>query len=280
MPSEMTDAYGPGYYTHSPVASGGAAPVGVSGAAADTAVRFERRLALAMKLMPLLRPFIHDVLQGSRRWVPDSAISVIDVGSGGGQFVDRMHREGIAVAAIEPDVHAAVHRNERLSGRVWTSVASAAESGGRWHVALLHHVAEHLEDPVGELRSVGSLLLPGGTLTVVTPNALGLGRTIFGRFFRDLDPPRHTHVFSRSSLEAVLRAAGYVDVQVRTSARHARHAVVDAISIAATGLIGRCPRVVAALVGTVYGAVAAFAWQLARETGDELVATARWPDGR
>ncbi|MGC8514039.1 MAG: methyltransferase domain-containing protein [Acidimicrobiales bacterium] len=82
-------------------------------------------------------------------------------------------------------------------------------------------VLEHLRDPVAVLRRASKLLAPGGSVVISIPNvAHGSVRLslLEGRFdYRPLGLLDDTHLrfFTRSSLEAMLGAAGFSAVDVR-----------------------------------------------------------------
>lgn len=53
----------------------------------------------------------------------------------------------------------------------------------------------------------------GGTIYIETPNVQSLGHDRSGRFWRDLDVPRHLILFNLQSLEKALSDAGFIDIQ-------------------------------------------------------------------
>jgi 2-polyprenyl-3-methyl-5-hydroxy-6-metoxy-1,4-benzoquinol methylase len=71
------------------------------------------------------------------------------------------------------------------------------------------HFIEHISDPLGMLQECQRLLKPGGLLFMLTPNAGGWGHRIYRRDWRGLEPPRHLHIFTPSSLAEICRRAGF-----------------------------------------------------------------------
>jgi SAM-dependent methyltransferase len=81
----------------------------------------------------------------------------------------------------------------------------------------MNHVIEHVPSPVETLRTCARLLKPGGKLVAVTPNTAGLCARVYGSSWRELDPPRHLHLFDRNNLRAAAAMAGYAVIDVRTT---------------------------------------------------------------
>lgn len=134
-----------------------------------------------------------------------------------------MRDRGWSVAGIDPDPEAVnvakeIHGLEARVGAVQDLLADAR----RYDVITLHHVLEHVHDPVATLAACRELLAPGGAVVVTTPNAGGRAHRRFGRDWLQLDVPRHLVLFTRASLRAAAGKAGFSKVSTRTTIRGAR----------------------------------------------------------
>lgn len=148
---------------------------------------------------------------------------LLDVGCGSGAFLSMMRDLGWDVRGVEPDEAAVRRASFDLRPRLHAgSLESAAFDEAGFDAITMHHVIEHVPDPVATLSACARLLAPGGRLVIMTPNADALGRRIFGRRWLHWDPPRHLHLFNRRSLEEAAMRAGLDRPAVRTTARGAR----------------------------------------------------------
>ncbi len=149
---------------------------------------------------------------------------LLDVGCGNGGFLSLMGDLGWDVEGIEPDAEAARIARERhgLSVVVGT-LEEAAFAADSVDVVTMHHVLEHVHDPIALLKKCRRVLRVGGRLVVITPNLNSLGHKLFRRSWRGLEPPRHLHLFSLRSLRACAARAGLRVKVRRTTARGARH---------------------------------------------------------
>jgi SAM-dependent methyltransferase len=130
---------------------------------------------------------------------------------------------GWDVSGVEPDPNAVRSARPSVRDRIVTgTVEDTPFREGSFDAVTLHHVIEHLPDPIRTLRRCAALLRPGGRLVVMTPNADSLGRRVFGGDWLHWDPPRHTFLFTRGSLAAVATRAGLQIASQRTLARAAR----------------------------------------------------------
>ena len=81
----------------------------------------------------------------------------------------------------------------------------------------LHHVIEHLHNPVEILELCLRLLRPGGTISIITPNIAARGSKIYGQDWYPLQPPSHLVLFTTRSLIKAMKRAGYRNVTAHAS---------------------------------------------------------------
>ncbi|MBI4937801.1 MAG: class I SAM-dependent methyltransferase [Nitrosomonadales bacterium] len=156
---------------------------------------------------------------------------LLDVGCGGGRFMNRMKRLGWEVEGIDFDEKATSKIARRYGMKTYTGdLAACALPESSYDAITMSHTIEHLFDPKTTLKECLRLLKPGGKLVVVTPNAESAGAELFGACWRGWEPPRHLRVYSVKSLTNLLRAAGFSLHEVRTSSAGA--AVIYRVSAA------------------------------------------------
>ena len=150
---------------------------------------------------------------------------VLDVGCSTGYLARILKGNANSVSGVEIDEQAAEQARPALDKLVLGDVEAMdfVESFGEgaFDVVVFADVLEHLRDPVAVLRRAAGLLAPGGSVVISIPNvAHGAVRLslLEGRFeYRPLGLLDDTHLrfFTRSSLEAMLGAAGFSAVDVR-----------------------------------------------------------------
>lgn len=169
------------------------------------------RYAGARWWVPVLWPLRSLVVEQMRHLParpPRPGARLLDVGCGNGAYLLLARAAGWEVQGIDFDP---------------VAVAAARESGLEVHlggleqlVGLGHqydritcsHVIEHVHEPTIWLRRMAELLLPSGALWIQTPNVRSTGHQVFGRFWRDLDPPRHLSLLTPERLMNMLQDAG------------------------------------------------------------------------
>lgn len=93
---------------------------------------------------------------------------LLDVGCGRGAFLDVARAHGLDTTGLEPSPAAASFAAQRHPV-IATPVAALTPRVGQFDVITLWDVLEHLADPGAALRSLRSLLSPGGFLVILTP---------------------------------------------------------------------------------------------------------------
>ena len=143
------------------------------------------------------------------RFAPRVPARVLDYGCGSGDYLLRLLPLGYELAGVEFDAILL----ERLTERGIPVVDVADVDRVAWDASFDHitlsHVLEHVPDPHALLARLFRWLRPGGTLFLEVPNAKAVGLTIFGRYWRGFEAPRHFSLPSRSALDEALRRAGF-----------------------------------------------------------------------
>jgi len=78
----------------------------------------------------------------------------------------------------------------------------------------INHAIEHLPEPGITVRSLYDSLVVGGILEGQTPVADSLERRVFGTRWSGYHAPRHTVIFSRAGLKALLAGLGFADIEI------------------------------------------------------------------
>lgn len=81
-------------------------------------------------------------------------------------------------------------------------------------VLNMNHVIEHVIDPYATLAKIHALLDDDGVFYGRTPKLPSYGLKLFGRYWGGYHFPRHLHLFSRESLELLLKNSGFSDVKI------------------------------------------------------------------
>ncbi len=160
---------------------------------------------------------------------------LLDVGCGSGRTLESMQDLGWRAEGVDLDpvaVHNARHKG--LEVRLGTLEAQKYPDR-HFDAVTMSHLIEHVHDPLQLLRECYRVLKPGGQLVVVTPNSESWGHKRFRDSWRELDPPRHLHIFKSSSLRRLVEKAGFKKLRVSTGIRVADKVFIGSRSIRRTG---------------------------------------------
>lgn len=134
---------------------------------------------------------------------------VLDVGCGGGLFLQMLRERGFPVLGLETS-HSAAQCAWKQNGVavICGNLAKSPIERGGCAAVTMFHVLEHLDDPVGYLRTARDLLLPGGRLIIQVPNASSWQFLMFGEHWNGVDVPRHLVNYRQRDLENLLEYCG------------------------------------------------------------------------
>lgn len=85
---------------------------------------------------------------------------------------------------------------------------------GTVDILTMNHLIEHVLDPHEMLAKALELLADDGVFYGRTPKLGSLGNRLFGRYWGGYHFPRHLHLFSKESLDALLRESGFREVEI------------------------------------------------------------------
>jgi len=134
--------------------------------------------------------------------------TLLDVGAATGAFLVEARRSGFVVRGVEPSP-AAERARARGLDVFQGPVEAAALPAASIDVVTAFDVLEHLTDPVATLVVLRRALRPGGVLVVTVPDFGGWWARGSGSRWPFVTPKEHLHYFTRRTLRASLRAAGF-----------------------------------------------------------------------
>jgi SAM-dependent methyltransferase len=149
--------------------------------------QYVKKYSLALKLRLILR------LNGSSG-------TLLDIGSGTGDFLKLAKENGWEAKGVEPNAAA---RNLAKQKNLEVFETIDVLSGQTYDVITLWHVLEHLPNLEFATQKIALLLKPGGTLVVAVPNFNSYDAKYYKRYWAAYDTPRHLWHFSKTSMAKI-----------------------------------------------------------------------------
>ncbi len=165
-----------------------------------------------------------------------SAHSVLDVGCGSGALLDYLKQKGWSVAGTEIDAAAIKIAKDQYGLDIKNGeLIKLHLPGNAYDLIIMHHVLEHVHDPISFLAECYRLLKPGGDLIIVTPNYDSWASHFFAKEWFCLEPPRHLYLFSPNNLLKCVNKAGFIESHVWTDNLDSLVYMVSSLDIKRTG---------------------------------------------
>ncbi len=141
---------------------------------------------------------------------------VLDFGCGNGEFMSLSQSFGWQAKGFDLDENA-VSTAKKLNLDVVQGGISdlIEEESDKYDLITLSHVIEHVYEQDKLIQECYRLLKPGGRLWLETPNCRSLGLSLFGKYWRGLEPPRHIVLFNFDSVHRVLLNSGFNKMENR-----------------------------------------------------------------
>jgi SAM-dependent methyltransferase len=207
IPPDLGRYYPPGYPSHQP----------------PPRLRWFRRLALRLanqrKVLlhsdaHLIRLLVNGVLNKTfqvrvhplaplRGRLSSQELEFADVGGASGFLLADLKRSGFPhLTSIDPFFTGPTQPGVKFIGRELHTITSAFD------VIMYHHTLEHVWDIPRELSAVRAHLKFGGFALLRLPVVPNAAFELYGKYWVQLDPPRHLHIPSRRGIEIAAARAG------------------------------------------------------------------------
>lgn len=149
-----------------------------------------------------------------RQWMPKDA-RILDVGCAAGYFLQVMREAGHDGLGVEPSSAIAGLARQALGektvfvGNLDDAPPALGYRPGSFDFVTLWDVIEHIPDPQAALRTVRSLLKPGGRLLLETQNVESRWARLLGSRWHHYKHEEHLYHFSPSTMAKLLGDCGF-----------------------------------------------------------------------
>lgn len=169
----------------------------------ETARHLEYR-AIALRSLGEAGLFPADALAaGGRRK------ALLDIGCATGALLAAFAEAGWRATGVETGASMAAYARSAFGLDVRTGTVESVElPRGSFDAVVATHLIEHLNDPMGFLQTVRSLLRDDGRLFLITPNVDGLQARIMRSRWRSAIRD-HLFLFSKRTLASALASSGF-----------------------------------------------------------------------
>jgi SAM-dependent methyltransferase len=143
--------------------------------------------------------------------------SVLEIGCGGGHFLQLAKEAGYQAHGIELNPSQAEHVRSKHGILCETDPFSEASFGGKKFDVIYHvDVTSHLPDPIGDFSNMRRKLTPGGVLLFETGNGADIDPQFY-KYFSVFQYPDHLFFFGEGTVNELLMQAGFQKgmIQVR-----------------------------------------------------------------
>lgn len=175
----------------------------------------EYRKEYKLQFQPKLKHVYRDAKEALRRYdflkeTINRDHQIADVGSGSGVFVYFLRSLGFNAIGIEPDEGYSNYSVKELGVPVTNTFVQDMDDVESFDIITLHHVLEHLTDPLGMLKKVHSLLKKNGHFMVEVPNSEDMQQDPKNRYHK-----AHIYTFNPETLLCMGSKAGLKPVKQR-----------------------------------------------------------------
>lgn len=140
---------------------------------------------------------------------PARSAQILDVGCGDGEILYLLSKIGYSnLLGIDPYID-----NDRQfeNGLEIKKIDIAdLDPGRKWDIIMLHHVFEHIANPLETLISIKERLNPSGVAMIRIPTVSSYAWKHYRENWFQLDAPRHSFLHSKKSMEILAKESGLI----------------------------------------------------------------------
>lgn len=124
--------------------------------------------------------------------------TILDIGTGTGDFLLICKKNGWRVTGIEPNKKARELAEKKLDANLFIQTSSL--SNKKYDIITLWHVLEHVPNLNEYISNLKKLLKSNGTLLIAVPNYKSFDALYYKEFWAAYDVPRHLWHFSKKAI--------------------------------------------------------------------------------
>ena len=211
-PASVPDCYPPDYTPH--LADEALVSNAGLNNAASAGPWYLSRLARAI---PGLRSLYYWLTDTRAEIIPEvdrESMHALEIGCGGGSFLQKLRSQGWQCEAVEPVAAAAQAARKRGFSVHTGTVESARFEKHRFDAVFAWMVVEHLIRPRRTLQEIHCILKPRAWLVFSVPNFGCWEPHVFRKYWLGYDLPRHLQYFSPRTIRYLLRSCSFEPVAI------------------------------------------------------------------
>jgi SAM-dependent methyltransferase len=136
--------------------------------------------------------------------------SILDIGSGTGNFACTMKKAGWLVKGIEINKKARDLSISLFGLEIISPEQISTFKANYFDCITLWHVLEHFHDPFKYTSDIIRLLKPGGWCIIALPNCSSFDAKYYGQYWAAYDVPRHLWHFTPATFKLFSEKTGFI----------------------------------------------------------------------
>jgi 2-polyprenyl-3-methyl-5-hydroxy-6-metoxy-1,4-benzoquinol methylase len=144
---------------------------------------------------------------------------VLDFGCGSGWVLDNLKQGGWECYGLDFDAKAVEFCKSKGLKVNLGDIPSQNYPDNYFDAITINHVIEHVHEVDELLQHCFQKLKKGGRLVITTPNTQNWQHHLYGKYWFQLDPPRHLHIFNTKNIATVVKRNNFTILQLFSSVR-------------------------------------------------------------